>query len=522
MSRRLCRLAPLGVMLTVALLFGLMSLWTPQQLDDYTFINEYHSWSGGSDSFSLSAWLSYCDVLRTCDNMRFANLLSPFSTIIEPWCSLFPWLTGITVAIILAIILKWGRARRHRGLFAVLVWAAMTAFPAWYNSLFVADYLLNYVYATAITLLTLAAIIHCERRRLWSPLRFAAVALLTCIAAGWHEQFAFSAVAGLGLWIIACLARRRPVSAQLWLITILYFGVALAVFLCPGMIDRIGRETGANAVIDVRRICFDLMLAFAALAALAVACRRRDMRRRLMADPLAVVTLGMMLASSALNFMATHSPRMAFLPVICAIILLLRIVGPALARLAGRRRLIFGAVAWTLYAACCLQMVAALVWEYDIWQQHRRVIAQLDADPGRSTVFEDIVGPYDPPYYTLYFPSRTIWISPYTLERLGQKYGHECIAVVPWELSDATPANSEPLEGNLGIFRRSDHLWAPGFPGRPEIYTAPADITVGSDVVRREMVAMRFKPLRGDSIYHVFFLRADSRAVIAVIPAQSR
>ncbi len=226
------------VLLTVFVIFTVLYHFVPMLLDELAFAEMYRSYNAGSDAFSLRALLDFAGEMREYDNSRLANVLSPLTTIVHPWCDIAPAVSALMVVVMIAGAVRLSGIRRHRAGLAVGVWAAMLLFLPWRNSILVADYTLNYVYAAAVNVVWLIAFAWWSGRRhgIWGVV---GMVLLTVVAAMWHEGFSVTLLAGLGVdWLAS--GCRKP--ARWYLPTIIYLGATTFIVFCPGVLARAGEQ----------------------------------------------------------------------------------------------------------------------------------------------------------------------------------------------------------------------------------------------------------------------------------------
>lgn len=141
-----------AIIVAMAVVHTLMMVWSPWQLDDFVFLALYHDYSGGSDEFSFEGFFGLMRFIRRFDNQRLANVASPLSTAIQPWCAIFPYLTGIVSGALLLMVTRLWRLTRNYALGTAVAWLLIATLLPWHNDMFVRDYSLNYVYGATITL----------------------------------------------------------------------------------------------------------------------------------------------------------------------------------------------------------------------------------------------------------------------------------------------------------------------------------------------------------------------------------
>lgn len=490
-----------GVLLLVTLLYALLEALTPLQFDDLQFAAGYGSESG----FSLERWVRFATEVRAADNSRIANLLAPFTSVISPWPTIWPLIAGGSMGAVVALISRlsgFGRNWKAAG----IVWLFCTLFLPWRNNLLVADYMLNYIVASAITLLFLKQL---AELRQCNALRLAGMLLLAIIAGGWHEQFSLSSCAGIAMaWV---MARQHPSRAQIAVASV-YAISAVVFFLSPGMISRLGDEVGNSYSDGLLKAIVDLALVAAAVGITFVMLLSRAGRRhlsRLMREPRFILFFISMLAGAVISLGAGHKPRSATWPEICAMIVLAYMLRPTLSRITQRGRWISIVAAIAALAICTLHGIVVARWQWKMWEESRDINAMFDS--GISTAYYDITMPEEVPFYTLYFPTRTAWVEPYQYHMIKEMRGRHC-AVVARDLAEIGKRESQEL--GAGMKRLGSAIWTAD--SVDEEGTADLILEDGRVAYRMPYMSQRFEAADGRHLSYIKFLRIDSRSIRAV------
>lgn len=485
------------VLASSALICALMSLFTPLQLDDYQFIGVWHELTGGSDSFSWGTWADFIDTIRRNDNMRLSNVLSPISTLFNPWRSLFPWLSGLIYALVIVMSMKLGGVTRQRGFWAAVTWALMVLFLPWRNQLFVRDYMLNYLWSAGATLFAVILALRTLERRGFLP------ALIMAVIAGWwHEGFALPVVAGMAVLTVL----RRFHTGWRWLTVMTVYGVVgLGVFICPGMIARISLEFTTEPALSAigRRIISLSLVGLAVCVSLVYVFMRH---RRIFSSPAFVVIFTAMIVSTIIALSARPSDRTTFFPELCAIIVLLTVFSPVSVK--PRLAAVAGTVTWAL---CTAQGIWAVTWQHRLFVENGKIMALFDGKAG--TVFYDTILPEEVPFSTLKFPARTLWLEPFAYRCLDNVLEGEGAVVVPTDLREASDSMSVRLPGDLGVRRTGNALWLPGDADEPEAVS----VTMSDGSVQKIIsITHRFVTERGDSLIYLKILNTPVPDIVAV------
>jgi len=508
---RTCYIIMLAV---VAAIYATMSYLTPMQYDDLLFIATYRQYlpEGSGDMFDSDAWTGYINELRQYDNSRISNMLSPFSTIIEPFRTVFPYITGLCVAAIVAMTVRLAGYRRRLVVPGVAAWTAITVFLPWRNFIFVPDYSLNYIYSATVTMLFVVMLLRVARR----PSRWltAAAVLMAVVAGGWHEGFAIPTVAGLGVYT---LVRRFRMPLRWYAVVGVYVVAALLFCLSPGMLSRGTRElTEPTAYVDNFKMLCDLILVIGALfvvIVMAVVPAWRHTLREQAVQPVFVIFMTAALASATISVVFAHTARTAFWPEMCAIVALAALLRPAVAAVSARPASYAGA--GVLTALLMTHAVHAARWQYMLREEYREIMARFES--GEMTVYYDIIMPESVPATTLYFPSKSTWVTWFQYNCLDQMLGSYGHAVVPTSLRYAGGADDEQLAGDAGMRRTGTALWLPDESGVLEpLYSYDITLVDGTQLPEHQCHASQFTLADGTPALYIKPYYIDARDVASV------
>ena len=121
----------------MAALYALLSFFTPYYLDDWTFMGNWRD-DAANQGFSWAGWWRYYTYIRGYDNGRIANALSPISTMFSPWKDIFPWVTGLLVALSAVMLQRLATGSRSV-LYLSICWILMIVGLPWNDTIFVRD-----------------------------------------------------------------------------------------------------------------------------------------------------------------------------------------------------------------------------------------------------------------------------------------------------------------------------------------------------------------------------------------------
>ncbi|MCM1072078.1 MAG: DUF6056 family protein [[Clostridium] fimetarium] len=496
-----------AVALCAGIAWGLMQFLTPLMCDDLAFMAQYLACNDGDPGFSLRALIDSALYNRAHDNFRIANILAPFSTLFSPWREIFPILTGLASAAIvwLSAALAAGKAPGWRATAAI--WLLITLFLPMRGGMFLRDFSLNYIYATAIWLASVSWLIRLENAGSREPGSIAGALLLAALAGGWHEGPGLTIIAGMAVYTLIRLATRRGVS-PLWLCAIAVYAASIAAFLyCPGMLDRAGREIGTTSPAPLLYKIYDASMPILLAATLAAALLFRGSRRRLASltsDPVFVVFVVFAvsaLAGALLSSVIVPNQRAALWPQLAAIIALASFWKPLSARAPKR---LSAVAAGAALALCAIHAAHSLSWQLRFHNEERRVMALYAASP-TGAVFADVTMPEVVPMTTLSYPSKLLWTNALHYHQFRFLHPGKPLAVLPGALRDASPDNSERIASDPAVYRSGGALFAPldgALYSRLGTATAMVVFTDGSEEYR-ELFTLPYINSRGDTLAYL-------------------
>lgn len=436
-----------------------MQYYTPVMIDDLVFVAQYLAANDGDSSFSLDALRRFALYNRLHDNFRIANMLAPFSTVISPWKELFPVFTGLAGAAML-----WLSARLAKGMapswrFASVMWLAITLLLPMRAGMFVRDFSLNYIYASAVALAAVWCLLRGEARG-WRGGSFWLSLLLVTLSAGWHEGPALAVSAGMWAYALLRMAAGRKVSPQWMALAAVWLLVAVAFLYCPGMLSRASREFGSEGQTPVAYRLYDLSAVIALIlsaGAMGVIPATRPRLTRLLGNPTFVLFSVSALAGAVLAAFIVPNQRAALWPQLSGIISLFMIWIP----FGGGRMRWVGGVASAL---CVLHGAHAVAWQKRFYDECELVMALYENSPA-GTVFADLTMPENVPMTTLSYPSKLLWVNYLHYHQFRFLHPGKPLAVVPAVLRDADLSNSRSLSGDSSVFLRGNALFSPSGRG---------------------------------------------------------
>lgn len=448
----------LFLLLTVGVLYSLMSYFTPLQIDDYGFMGVYKDNNGGSLDFSLSAIWDYIMEIRRWDNSRMSNIMAPFSSLFAPWKYIFPWLTGFLCSLIIWEISKIAGISRNKFIWGAFIWLAIVLFLPWRGFIFARDYSLNYIYPSVLAFGFVMSLLNGEERG-WSGLKVSLVVLLAFLSASWHEGFSFTVLGGLLLWTAL---KKGEVSKVWWIILVFYAIIASVFAFSPGMINRGVKEVKVGMPVVPVKLIADISLCVVMIGLYAiwlVSKRGRLKLKALIRNSYFVIFTCAALLGLALSLILNHTARTAFWPELCAIVSLSIAIKYLLEEKHNvskkNSRIIIAACG--VYILCVAHGIHSIIWEYKYYVEDKYLISKIEK--GESHIFYDIVMPEEIPATTLYFPVKSSWITEFHYRCIENFYNHR-VGVFPKSLENIDENRVENIPGTLSLKRLGNALFA--------------------------------------------------------------
>lgn len=442
------------ILCVIAILYAIFLYYVPFGLDDFIFMDAYTENNGGSREFTLSGYLGYYQEIRHDDNGRFCNALSVFTTMFEPWHTIYPALTAICYSLSLFIILKITNISRNKFAWVCLLWIILTVMLPWRGSIPVRDYSLNYVWSTFLTLSFIYLVVRYERSG-WTAISCVCMTLFAVLAGGWHEGFAFPAIGGFGIWT---LVRRFKMSRYWYIVGVTYIVVSFATALSPGLLSRANEQVVPDRMYGSYKYFVDNSLPFVTLLFFLISLlipRIRSKMREMIKNSYFVIMLSALVVGVIMNLLILHSARMSYWPTICSVIVLALYFKSIIDRIAGSK---WGFVLAILALIACIgHMSLTIYWQRKFYFESKEIISMFDK--GDTTAFYDILDPVNIPVFTLYYPVKNNWLTPFHLIAIADYYHRKDMGVVPAALRDATHENSEKLPGTSGLYKKGNALW---------------------------------------------------------------
>lgn len=411
----------------IAACYALMSYWTPTGLDDWMFMGEWNNVTAGK-GFSLSSLYDFWATIRQGDNGRLSNTLIPIFLIYSPFKEVFPIFTGLFVALIIWLIARLAFNKPATPFFLLLSWTAVIFMLPWRNNIFVADYSINYIWTAGITLIFMIIVMRKEKQG-WTLPWFLIALFLAFVAGLWHEGFA---LATLGGFLLYTLCSRKKFSIQWWTIGCFYAIVAVANYLCPGMLRRTGNELASlspgTSWISLAVDFLPVLLLIILLVGLLLIPAGRKRIRECCRNPWFIIASGIVIAGSLLSLLFVHQPRSAFWPDLMAIVMLFILTKPIWLRIYSSFFKYF--IILLLFCLIAMTTGFALTEQHAYHQEAKLIIEKMSESPS-GTVYYDLKTPSRSTAVALKVPTHDLWVTSYTYEAL-KNFNHKRFpAVVP-------------------------------------------------------------------------------------------
>ena len=438
------------MLLTIAVIYGLFSYFTPIMNEDITLINVYKSHNGGQSTFSLSALAGLLDELRRYDVGRLGNIVAALADCLMPkW--LFAAMSGICVACLFQIITVMARIpRSRRSAVTVLLWAVSLVWLPWRNWIMINAFMANYVYSSVAVLLFIWLFAKSlGKKKLSAP--FIIISVIVALAAGcFHEGFAAPVCCALA---VLAIVRRFRLSPFSWVLIALFVTSALYNVSSPGLLNRATDEvsTGRGLVEAVKfiAVCLPGFVVLLALLGLAY-WRKRAVVIELFRRPVfMIVTLSAVFG--AIMCLMVHSDSRSAWPAELFSLIAAASFLPYVKL--GKMRAIVSPAASIIYVALVIFFINVLISQYALFRQHNRIMELLEHSP-TGTVFYDIIPPDENETATLRLITSREWVFPAISNKLGDpdfNKTDKSFAVVPAALSGYAEDNATTLPGSAGL-----------------------------------------------------------------------
>ena len=430
------------ILLIIAVLYSVMTLFTPLAIDDYMFMSIWKEQTSGF-SFSLNDLADYYQYIRNTDNGRIANLFAPFTSLFSPFKELFPFLNGIMVAflVFLTYKLECQQEGKINILFLIMTWGAIIVFLPWYNSILFANYALNYTWSASLTLGFIFYLFQSEQKA-WSTPRFIICLILAFIAGGWHESFAIPTLSGITLYI---LSRKGKVSRYFYFICIVYLISAFAFMLSPGLIARFGFSVSEQHHPPSVRYYLVALVLLVLLACCILNKEGRHVLYKSLKSPTIITFFGVMVSGYSIGFLTVNNPRSYYWANLATIIIILYLLFKL--NIFQERPKLTKICSVIILLLCIIQTIIVIKWQNSYYRENEIVISEIEKSP-TGLVFYDFKMPINTPKYTLNIPTSAFWGHPWQYRVLSWYYKKPMLSIVPEELQNVKYEEGSKIPGD--------------------------------------------------------------------------
>ncbi len=431
----------------VGLMFILFYYYTPWLLDDYWFAKSYMNHNGGSSSFSFQALYQFAKTTRNFENGRLANVLAPVSTLmISHW--LFAVLAGCLCSLLIYLIVRSASVKAHMPLvISGTALASIVCLP-WRDSMFVADFFLNYVLSSVLVLTLLLILNRVAKRNILGPVVFVVACILALVSAWLHEGFSVPVCVGLGLYAII---HRFRLTWQWYMIAMFFIMGTLWVITAPGMWVRVENVIGngdevnmAKRIIQFTPLLLPLSATFAAIC---ISPRGRRKLHVLFYRTSLAIYAGAAITSAGIAIFMCPWARVAWPAEMFMMIIVLMLGRDVLRQMSGKVARILSVASLLVFVAI---MGYALFWQKKFYDENRQIVADMEI--GNGTVYRDLLVDSLIRWHVLYLPTYNAYINNFQYSGMSDWYGKTC-AVVPAEMAEFDAAELVPVDGTVSKWR---------------------------------------------------------------------
>ena len=210
--------------IAISVLFAIITAQTPYYADDLIFRRP--TGSTGVSWHDFLETVTYYRQLYQPQSNRIANHLGPLFLCLVPK-TLFGILTGGMVFITLSATKRIISPSPQITTACVLFAFGFVFLPPWDNIMFTVMFSLNYIWATALNILTVCYFLNISHHASYSRRKLCGIFLLAFIAGGMHEGISVPLFAGM---VVYCLLMRKSITTNnLLLLAFMFAGIALII-----------------------------------------------------------------------------------------------------------------------------------------------------------------------------------------------------------------------------------------------------------------------------------------------------
>lgn len=447
----------------IFILYAMIEWKFPIIYDDWGFLSIWNDYEGENSSF-FSTFIDHYNNVRTHQNGRLSNAFAPLPCFSQLSNLIFAVLTGAAVVCMILLSLKFAALQNNNNRFLRLsvCWILFIILLPWRDSIFAADYALNYIFASAFSLIFIYLIVSTEQKQ-WTIRSLLLIGIYALPAGAWHEGFSATTLSGLGLYVIF---RRFKVSWQFYVVLFLYALAFLFCFLAPAMLTRLSN------VISAERDGYNLITYCELYLPLIALClsyiifflfkKGRSIIRRSFKNPYIVIGTGVVVSGFIIFSLPTQPLRSTLWPgVFCIINMMALFSGLIVLIKKNKARKVMAICTASLISLICIaQCVITLYW-VNIFRNESDYILENIPDKDNTVVFYDLIPRWDVPRAALKIPPMLQWHQFFGYYCLWLYKKYDFIAVVPTRLEYADLQKGENLMSNINARRVDDYILGP-------------------------------------------------------------
>ena len=448
-----------GVILIILSLYAVLTYVTPLYIDDWMFMRNWKE-HAGSEGFSFSGWRDYYIFTRGYDNGRIANALAVFTSMFSPFKEIFPLLNGIMAAAIMVLCQRIVclRKKSDNTLWLAAVWFCCLVFVPW-NTLFVADYALNYIWGVAVNIGFLYLLLIREKRG-WTSWSLLWALLFSVIGAGWHESLAVETICGLILLIVF---RGRRLSRCFYAVFVSYLMFTVVFGFSQGMISRFGWEVHSSLGVPDKRVLAIWGLAVVSVLVFLFQKGRRRRFFRLLFSPVLLVCIGVCVSGYFIGMLTRNQPRAYFYSNIALVVCLLYMVRNVISHPRGINKYNSAFITILLTVFCAVQIIWTIAIQYRFTSFWEEIYAKLKDSESGIVYTDRELHNTSAPRFLLMRPeggNLDVW---WQYQNLWMYFHTPFISVIPEELRGVDYGQAPLLDGNMKArnvngFLVTDHI----------------------------------------------------------------
>lgn len=432
------------IMIVTSVAIALGFVWFPAIGDDIGYMGSFKNYIVNGKPFDPSGITESISIRYQNDNARLANVVMTFLAPLPR--AIGAWLSVVALVAVFWIGSKLGSFTTRPWPLILFIAGVVFCCP-WIDQLYLIDFQLNYLWASALMLWLLIS---------WLK-ESSAIGLffLGLVVGVWHEGFGLPAAAGI--FVSTLLFRQnRSLAKTAAALSGLAIGLAYLYF-SPAMQNRL---PGLNGYFSGRMI---MVIPFAIPTVIyIVALVIRKMRHK-NPDIVDVLMATVSLSSVAIMLWFEMGSRVGMPAVICSLIGLIKFIPDS------PKRLIPAVI---LGAFTLIHIIAVDIVCLKLKRETEAVIALYRSNP-RETIFSPMTSRGDVPLICMLKPYFDWFAHEKPAKFFSDFYGKtkDPIMVVPEAIADYDPEKASRVDGDAQITRWGGHNVGPAIDSIPRVIT---------------------------------------------------